>query len=128
MAELFDNFNNLRGPVIDRKKTGFFKIGNHLALIQESVLRIIFTRKGTRMGNLDFGTRVPDMSFTDNAEGLINLLEYEISEAVAKWEPRAEYLGLELVELDDEFVRFFVTYRELVTNTTQELPILSEFV
>ena len=128
MADLLNNFTGLVGPVVDRGKTGFFKRGNHLELIQQSILRIIFTRKGSRMGNLEFGTLVPDLTFSDSALGLTNVLEYEISEAIAKWEPRAEYIGLNILEIDDEYVNFYITYKELITNTVQELPVLADFV
>lgn len=125
---MLDNFNNLRGPVIDREVSGFYKIGNHAELIREAVLRVVFTRKGTRMGNLEFGTLIPDLAFTNNSEGLTNVLEFEISEAMAKWEPRAQFQAIQLMEIEDEFVRFFVTYRNLITNTVEELPVIAQFV
>ena len=114
MAGLIKQFNNLSGPVIDRS-AGFFKIGNHVDLIKESILRLIFTRKGTRMGNLDFGTTIPDLPFTDNGEALLNIINFEISEAIAKYEPRAQLISIQLVEIDAEYVRFLVTFREFVS-------------
>jgi len=127
MAGLIKQFNNLSGPVIDRS-AGFFKIGNHVDLIKESILRLIFTRKGTRMGNLDFGTTIPDLPFTDNGEALLNIINFEISEAIAKYEPRAQLISIQLVEIDAEYVRFLVTFQEIVSNTTQELPVEASFV
>ncbi len=127
MPDLIKQFNNLTGPVTDRS-AGFFKIGNHIELIKEGILRLIFTRKGTRMGNLDFGTTIPDMPFTENGEALLNIINFEISEAIAKYEPRAQLISVDLVALNFEYVRFLVIFRETVTNTVQELPVEASFV
>jgi phage baseplate assembly protein W len=127
MANLIEQFNNLSGPVIDRT-AGFFKIGNHIDLIKEGILRLIFTRKGTRMGNLDYGTTIPDLPFTANGEALLNIINFEISEALAKYEPRAQLISVQLADLNNEYVRFLITFRETVSNTTQELPVEASFV
>lgn len=123
-----NQFNSLRGPVIDRGGTGFLKIGDHIDLIHESIVRLIFTRKGTRMGNLDFGTNIPDLPFTDDWEGIQNKIEFGISEALARWEPRIQYQGMELVALDQGSVTFSITFIELVTGTEQKLPVVADFV
>lgn len=123
---LLNQFNNQKGPVIDRTK-GFFKVGNHIELIKESLIRLIFTRRGTRMGNLDYGTNVPDMPFEHSPRALYNKLNFEISEAVARYEPRVQFESLELLDIQDNYVRFNLIFTELLTNTRQELPVIAEF-
>lgn len=127
MPNLIKQFNNLSGPIIDRS-VGFFRIGNHIELIKESILRLIFTRKGTRMGDLNYGTTIPDLPFTNSAEALLNIIEFEISEAIAKYESRAQLISIQIMELDNEYVRFSVIFRETVSNTVQELPVEAAFV
>lgn len=120
--------NSFRGPVVDRGGTNFLKIGDHIELIKESILRLIFTRKGTRMGNLAYGTTIPDLVFTNDWEGLQNKIEFEIGEALARWEPRVAFTGIELIELDDSRVSFSINFIELITNTSQRLPVVADFV
>ncbi len=123
-----NRFNKLRGPVIDKDGSTFLKIGDQLDLIKQAIIRMIFTPKGTRMGNLEFGTSISDLSFTNNWENLERIIAYEISEGIARWEPRAEFIGIELIELDNTRVNFIVRFREIVTNSVDAVPVVAEFV
>ena len=119
--------NNLSGPVLD-KQQGFYKIGDHIQLIKEAIPRLVFTRKGTRMGNLKYGTGVPDLPFTNDWEGLQNKLVFEISEALALWEPRVQFTGIQLTYLQDTNVEFLIKFLELITNSAQQVEVSAQFV
>lgn len=117
----------LKGPVVSPDRRGLI-ITDSIELLKQSILRLIFTRKGTRPGNLGYGSAVPDMPFTNSADALLNILSYEISESVARWEPRANVSDVRLVEIQDTYVSFEIVFIENITGTVQTLPVTAEFI
>lgn len=124
--KLVNKFNDYLGPVIN-PATDTLVIGNHTELLKQSIQRLIFTRIGTRMGNLDYGTTIPDLPFTNDPIELRNILSYEISEALQRFEPRASLIDIEIENIYNEIVEFTIRFLELETNTTQTLPIEADF-
>ncbi|MCP4134498.1 MAG: GPW/gp25 family protein [bacterium] len=65
--------------------------------IAESVRLILGTSKGERIMRPDFGCEINDMVFAPNNANTRSLIEYYISEALLKWEPRIDLQKVEAI-------------------------------
>ena len=107
--------------IYNLQQNEFAKIKTGASNLRESLTRILFTRKGTRPGVLDFGTDIPNLAFTQDYEDLKTIIESEIVNALGKWEPRIEYQSMELLELDSNFLAIKINF---INNDT----LRSEFL
>ena len=89
---------------------------NDDALIKESILQILLTRKGDRVMRPDFGSNVLQFVFEPNEAGLGDLLYQEIHSALSRWEPRIEVLDVRVDRQDSE-VKVTVDYGIIATRT-----------
>jgi phage baseplate assembly protein W len=85
----------LYGPVLPRD-SGFpsaseweMHTGQNEQMIESAVKLILTTKKGERMMEPDFGTRLHRILFEVDGAALDTLIREEITDALTKWEPRA---------------------------------------
>jgi len=64
-------------------------------ILRSSVLWIIMTRRGERVMLPEFGSDVPDSVFEQNDDELIALLTASVEDAIAQWDDRITFLGME---------------------------------
>lgn len=84
------------GPILP-KDAGFpnptqwnFDIGADVEILASSVKMLLLTAKGERIHNLDYGTNLRAVLFEFEAAGIEVLLRQEVTEALARWEPRVD--------------------------------------
>lgn len=61
---------------------------NSQRLIADSVLQVLMTLPGERLGNPTFGCRVRRIPFEPNADTYVSVIQNLIIEALTLWEPR----------------------------------------
>ncbi|KAB2951949.1 GPW/gp25 family protein [Heliorestis acidaminivorans] len=82
-------------PVEIDPQTGKFKMVEDDQDIRESIQLILTTRIGERIGNPHFGSNVFEFLFTTINYTELKELEYEIIQALNRWEPRIRDLEVD---------------------------------
>lgn len=97
--------------------------------INESIRQILLTRKGERPMEPEFGTNLHRIIFEVIDETIMNVIIFEITEALTRWEPRIRIVDVIVVE-DDGVVRVGLTYLVIrsVTEATTTITIEREAV
>ena len=91
--------------------------------LEQAMRLILSTYPGERPMRPDFGCAIHDLIFAPNNANTHGLLIYHVKEALTKWEPRIQALGVD-VELDDrEPTRLYtkVEYQVIATNNVYNL-------
>jgi phage baseplate assembly protein W len=94
-------------------------------VIKQDILNHIFTRKGERVMMYNFGTRIPDITFSPLDDVTLSIIEQDIT-SVINYDPRLSLIDLVVVPLYDEntvmvFCRVYYTYLNL--NGTLDIRI-----
>lgn len=71
-------------------------------LIQESLLQIIFTPRGSRIMRPDFGSNVLALVFEPNTEALGDLIRSDLSSSIGRFEPRVTVQNIAVTRKDSE--------------------------
>jgi len=93
------------GPILPRD-SGFpgpqdwlFNSSSDIFILESSVRMLLSTTKGERIMEPDYGTQIVRILFETNAQSIEPLIQQEIVEAIARWEPRVELQSL-VIERD----------------------------
>jgi phage baseplate assembly protein W len=91
--------------------------------IRESILIILGTGKGERIMRPDFGCEINERIFSPNDTQTVTLLEFDIKEALMKWEQRIEVLDVNSYpdEGDKNKINITIEYLVKTTNTKNNL-------
>lgn len=76
--------------------------------VEESMRIILGTQYGERVMRPQFGCNLSRLAFAPNDTATANLARYYVSEGLARWEPRIEVLGVDVVN-DVEADRLIIT-------------------
>ncbi|KKL88778.1 hypothetical protein LCGC14_1921310 [marine sediment metagenome] len=79
---------------------GTFRL-NDIELVKLDLLNHIFTRRGERVMEPDFGTSIPDLPFEPLTDELVEIVEDELT-IVFEFDPRVELLDLRVVPEEDQ--------------------------
>ena len=82
------------GPGLPSNTNPFPEIVTDADLIRDSIVTILNTRMGQRLFQPDFGSRLHESVFEPNDPGLIALLQEDVVNAITKWEPRVQLMGV----------------------------------
>lgn len=93
--------------------------------INESIRQILLTRKGERPMEPEFGTNLYRMIFEVIDETMMNVISFEIKEALARWEPRIRVMDV-VVQEDDGVVRISLRYLVVRSVTSAVTSITIE--
>lgn len=85
-------------------------------LIQQSILDIITTPKGTIFGVEEYGSLIHRLTFMQNDSILQSLLIYFISEPIFSWEKRVKIVSIDCEIVDEVKTNVLITYRILASN------------
>lgn len=101
---------------------GTFRL-NDIELVKLDLLNHIFTRRGERIMEPDFGTSIPDLPFEPLTDELVELVEDELTE-VFEFDPRVELLDLRVVPAEDQNALTAATLLRFIEfNVTDTLNI-----
>ncbi len=105
--------------------SGGFAMESGAADIEKSMRVIIMTALGERPMRPEFGCAIWDLLFEPINANTLGRMELAVDEALSRWEPRAEILGV-LVDPDPDMigaVRIAVDYRIASTNEERNLVL-----
>lgn len=71
------------------------------ALVEQSIITILNTPKGSRFFLPEYGSRLKELLFETNDDVLFDLLEVFIHEAITEWEKRAKFVKANFERKDD---------------------------
>lgn len=90
--------------------------------VEESIRLILGTQHGERLMRPTFGSNLRTLVFAPNSTSTANLARYYVAEALARWEPRIEVLGVDVAGSAAEPVLLIsITYRLRVTQDVHNL-------
>ena len=91
--------------------------------VQEAIDVILGTAKGERPMRPEFGCGVHDYVFETIDARTLAKIEYEIREALDRWEPRIEVLDIDpdLTRVDQGILMIDITYSLRATNDIRNL-------
>jgi phage baseplate assembly protein W len=87
--------------------------------VQQSLLLILGTARGERVMNPDFGSRLQELVFEPNNTTTQGRIVQYVTEAISKWEPRVDLLGVDVTGDPSSMSKLLVDieYRVRPTNT-----------
>jgi Bacteriophage baseplate protein W len=91
--------------------------------IQQAILVILGTAQGERVMRPEFGSRLRDLVFAPLTSSTKTLVAGAITDALVKWEPRVDVLGVTADEqaADDGTLVVNIEYRVRATNSVFNL-------
>lgn len=97
---------------------GSIELQSDVALIQQSIIRILDTLVGSQFFNRSFGSYIRSLIFEPNDNVLVSLLDFHVTDAIDKWEKRVETTGviIESSDTNPSLVNVRVEYRILASN------------
>lgn len=89
------------------------------ARVQQSILIILGTARGERVMRPDFGSRLRELVFAPINSSTRSLASRYVIEALVKWEPRAEILGVAVSDEEATLGKLLINidYRVRATNS-----------
>ena len=89
------------------------------AKVQQSLLIILGTARGERVMRPEFGSRLRELVFAPVSSATRSLVSRYVTEALVKWEPRAEILGVEVAGEEAHLGKLLINvdYRVRATNS-----------
>lgn len=104
------------------EKTGSFLITD-VELVKLDLLNHIFTRRGDRIRQVQFGTSIPDIVFENITDDLIEDV-YDELESVFNFDPRVKLISLEVTpSADENSITASVTIRYVELDFTETLNL-----
>jgi len=99
--------------------TGRIALSKYEEDIREALRIILLTAKGERMMRPDFGASLHDYVFESMGATTIGRLQAAITDALVKWEPRIELIGVDVEPEQGEIGKLLIDieYRVRATNT-----------
>ncbi len=94
---------------------GKLKTTTGLSVIEDSIVKILTTKKGTRFFVPEYGCRLSELMFEPNDEVLLALIRIEALDALIKWETRAEFFDVLTIMITDGVI-CIIQYRILQSN------------
>lgn len=85
-------------------------------LIEQSIVTILNTPKGSRFFLPEFGSRLKELMFEPNDTVLQDLLRLFIFEAMREWEKRAQFVDVKFSKPNEESIDCEIKYRILQSN------------
>jgi hypothetical protein len=89
------------------------------ARVEQSILIVLGTARGERVMRPDFGSRLHELVFAQINSTTKSLVSRYVTDAIVKWEPRAQILGVEVSDQEAHLGKLLITidYRVRATNS-----------
>ena len=98
-------------------QTGEMMLSSYEDDIKEAIRIILFTKKGEREAEPEFGCGIYDYMFESMNYTAQHRMRKEIIDALVRWEPRIEDISVEMSEAGlDGFVKISISYVVRATN------------
>lgn len=86
-----------------------------VSVVEQSIINILNTPKGTKFFLPDFGSRLAELMFEPNDEVLSDLLRLFIFEALQDWEKRCNFVDV-VITMNDAQADCEIFYQILASN------------
>jgi len=98
---------------------GKFLMNSYDSQVRQSILLIVRTAKGERIMRPEFGAGLNKMVFEPNNPSTIAILEHEVREALTKFEPRIDIIGIKVKSEgnNSERINIHLDYKVRRTDT-----------
>ena len=104
-------------PVRVDPGTGEMMTASYEDDIKEAIRIILFTKKGEREANPDFGCGIYDYMFETMNYTTQSRMRQEVIDALVRWEPRIEDVAVDISQMRlDGFVEISISYVVRATN------------
>jgi len=111
---------------------GSIRTASRLDLIQQSIVRILETKKGSQLFNRDFGSYIRELLYEPNDAILFSLLDFHVSEAIQEWEKRVEGVNtnIEINSKEPSRVDIRIQYTIVASNVVDSFifPFYRELI
>lgn len=94
---------------------GSLAVSSGLSVIENSIVKIITTKKGTRFMLPEYGCNVSELLFDPNDEIAVEALRIEMLDALVTWEKRAEFFDIIPIVITDGVI-CIIQYRILQSS------------
>jgi len=93
--------------------------------IKSQVVHVVFTPKGQKLRDPDFGTRLIDYVFGPKDEATFSALKNEISTQIGKYVPAARFKDIQIIkdEASDNGIIIAITYTIRIGNKTEDATV-----
>jgi uncharacterized protein len=81
-------------PIEKDRDTPRFSVARYEESVRQSIHIILSTPMGERVMRPDFGCGIHDLVFAPNSAETRGLAEFDVTEALRRWEPRIEVLAV----------------------------------
>jgi phage baseplate assembly protein W len=95
--------------------------------IRDAVWLILGTAPGERIMRPDFGCGIHDLVFATASSTTLGEVEREVTDALVRWEPRVEVLGVDAAPDPDEPARLLVQVDYRVRTTNNQFNLVYPF-
>lgn len=95
--------------------------------VHQSIWMILSTAKGERIMEPDFGCGIYDLVFSPSNESTLGQVRQEVVEALVRWEPRIDVLGVAVRTDDDALNRLLIDIQYAVRNTNSRFNLVYPF-
>ena len=104
----------LRGMAfpLTKGRDGFFPRRNSRTLRQSSIIMILGTTPGERVGNPEFGSLIPTRIFEPNDQILLQEIREDVLSALQRWDANLRVLAVSLEQTDDS-IKIFIDFIDL---------------
>lgn len=104
---------------ITMDERGGLALSEYEEKVRESILIILGTAKGERVMRPEFGCDIHAFVFSVINTSTLTLIQSAVKEALLRWEPRIEVLGVETSteKIDDGILSIQIEYKVRATNT-----------
>ena len=95
--------------------------------IEEAIIIILSTARGERVMRPEFGSSIHEFVFAPNNATTAGLLAYAVEEALVRWEPRIDLLGVDVQPDPLDASRLLINIRYKVKATNDEVNLVYPF-
>ena len=114
-------------PVRFDKQQGHISISEYEENIKESIRLILETDKGERVMRPDFGCGIRNFVFESVNAAAIGQMESTILEALKKWEPRINVLGVDVSSDNIDSGKLVINIQYVVIKTNNQFNMVYPF-
>jgi len=95
--------------------------------VRQSILIILSTAKGERVMRPDFGCGLQELVFAINNSSTQGMAEFEVKDALLRWEPRIDVLRVQASAAGDRYEQLLIDIDYRVRSTDTRFNLVYPF-
>lgn len=120
------------GPILPRdtghpnKNEWMFDIDSDIKILESSVKMLLKTKRGERVMEPQYGTDLQTLLFQNDPNSVLGLATQEVTNALARWEPRVKLLALDAKNNGDRSISLDLTLLSMLSQQRFEANVAYE--